>query len=645
MAEMTGTRRRAGEPADIPSGTLVDLFHEGLARGPGEVGMLRRRPSGEWASFSRDEIATTVREIAGGLRDAGFERGDRVGILSSTRMEWALADYGIILAGLVSVPVYPSLTSGQILHVLSDSEVKGIFVEGEEELRKLSEIRGELPALEWVVLFDEVGSTTSTDRGIVSLDDLRARGRETRAGTEDAHRNDRGAREQDARETRPDDLATLIYTSGTTGTPKGVMLTHANLYTNVVVCSDLLPLSTEDRCLSWLPLAHVLERMAGHYLMWQSGPAIAYAESRDTVARDMVEVRPTIMISVPRLYQKFYEKAAEKAAAGGSLKEKIFSKAADVARDRGRRRLEGRRTGPWLKLRHRIFDRLVYRKLRARTGGRMRFMVSGGAPLQPAIGAFFWGADLPILEGYGLTETSPVLTVNPPDATRLGTAGPPVAGTELKIADDGEILCRGPQVMKGYYRNEEATREAFTGDGWFRTGDIGRIDPDGYLSITDRKKQILVTSYGKNIAPGPVEAAMESSPLIEHALLIGDGRKFPIALVQPEWSALAKALGRSSDEDPEALATNPGSDDRLETEVEGRVQDFARYEQPRAVLVVPDRFSVESGELTPTMKIRRRVVEERYAEAIDGEYAEAERAWEAEKAGDPGAAERETSSG
>jgi long-chain acyl-CoA synthetase len=605
-----------GPSFGLEPGTLVDLFLGGAHRHADAVAMRIRRGAGEWDERTHARVEERVRSLALGLRSLGLERGARVGILSRTRAEWAECDFGLIMSGLVGVPVYPSLPSEQVAYVLGDAGVRAVFAEDQSQYDKLVEARPELPRLERVFSFEPVDA--AAELPVQGLSDLVARG--------DAGEADLDAYEAYARATGPDDLATLIYTSGTTGTPKGVMLTHHNLYSNALLCAEVLPLSEEDRHLSWLPLSHIFERTAGHYVMWHRGVSVSYAESVDTIVRDLGEVRPTISTGVPYLYDKIYERAQKAAHEGGGLKLAIFRWARRVGEERADRVLAHADVGVWLGLRYRLADRLVFSRLRERTGGRLRYFVSGGGPLSPTVARFMWAAGLPILEGYGLTETSPVLTVNPPGATKLGTVGPPIPETALRIAEDGEILCRGPQVMKGYFRNEEATREAFTADGWLRTGDIGSLDEDGYLSITDRKKELLVTAGGKNVAPAPVERAVERSRFVAHAVLVGDKRNFPIVVVQPAFENVGEWARRRGVEatDPAGLIAARPVQELIDRQVHGRTEDFDHHEKPGWILLVPDVFGVETGELTPTLKVKRRVIDDRYAGAIDRAYRAAD---------------------
>ncbi|HKJ93733.1 MAG TPA: long-chain fatty acid--CoA ligase, partial [Longimicrobiales bacterium] len=439
-----------------------------------------------------------------------------------------------------------------------------------------------------------------------------------------------GAREEDAgkgadfREralsVKPDDVATILYTSGTTGPPKGVMLTHQNIYSNTQAVKPLLPMVSADVGLSFLPLCHILQRMVD-YRQFQAGMTICYADISE-VAQALGEIHPTIVVSTPRLYEKVYN--AVMSATG--VKGKLVRWAKGVGQRAADARLAGRRPALGTRLQFAIADRLVFHKLRERVGGRLKFFVSGGAPLAEHIARFFYSAGIMVLEGYGLTETSPVTNVNTLDDFRFGTVGKAVPGTELMIADDGEILVRGPQVMKGYFNLPDATAEAIDDDGWFHTGDIGEIDADGYLRITDRKKDLIVTAGGKNIAPQPIENYVKQSTLVEEAVMLGDRRPYPVILVVPAFDALRDWASRQgvTETDDAALLENEQVKRHLEDEVFGLVSDFARFERPKKIGMLATEFTVEGGELTPTMKVKRRVVESRYADVIDALYGQEE---------------------
>lgn len=617
-------REARGEALEgLTGGTLADVFLEGL-KGHAGVAASRRREEGGWESFERAELAGRIRRIAAGLREIGGEPGDRVAILSHTRLEWALADWGALLGRQVVVTVYPVLPPDQVLHILRDSEARIVFAADAEQLAKLVEIEDELEQLDAVVLFDPAPRAPTGDLSVLTLAELEDEGDGATVESFEA----------EVRRIRPDDLATLVYTSGTTGTPKGVMLTHENLYANVRQCAHVLPIGPDDVMLSWLPLSHAFERTVGHFLAWGCDAQVAYADSTDTVARDMPEVAPTLMIGVPRMYEKFYEKVEEAVMRGGPVKRLIFAFARHVGATYTERRSHGRRLGPLTAAGHWLADRLVFSKMRARTGERIRYFISGAAPLSPEINRFFYAAGMTVLEGYGLTETSPVTNVNLPDDIRFGTVGPPLAGTEVRIADDDEILFRGPQVMKGYYRNEEATRAALEPDGWVHTGDLGELDADGFLTITGRKKNVIITSAGKNVAPKKLEERMARSPYVENVVLIGDRRKFTIALAVPNLAALQKAFPdrEVSLADRPSLAFEPEVEELLERDLLGRLQEFARHERPKLVIPIPEGFTVDNGTLTPTMKVKRVAVTERFAELIEKRYEEAEREYDREQA-------------
>lgn len=608
-------------PPDYRAGTVVDLYLDGLTP-PRDEAARTRNADGTWSPHSSDEVAERVREIALGLRSVGLVRGERVAILSHTRLEWALADFGIVMAGLTSVPVYPVLPSDQVRYVLADAGAKAIILADEEQLAKILSVRDELPALERVYVIDPIASQAEAGEGgslaVASLDELMAAGRSAEAELGATY-------EPHARATRPDDLATLIYTSGTTGIPKGVMLSHGNFHANALMATSVLSMSRDDVALSLLPLAHVFERLAGHYSMWYMGVTIAYAESPMTAARDLGEVKPTVMAAVPRVYEKILERVEAVAREGGPAKVRIFAWARRVGELKAERELAGRPVGPVLGFQAAIADRLVFAKLRARMGGNIRYFISGGAPLSAPVAKFFLAAGLPVVEGYGLTETSPVLTFNPVDAVRIGTVGRPIPGTDLRIAEDGEILARGPQIMQGYLNRPEATAEAIDPDGWFHTGDIGEIDDDGYLRITDRKKDLIVTAYGKNIAPQPIEAEIKRHPLVAEAVMLGDRRKFPIVLVVADLEAVRRTMPELDAVSDDELVGEARLVSALEEAVAARTAHLARHQRPREILVLPRPFTIEGGELTPKLSVKRRVVSTRYADEIEALYERAER--------------------
>ncbi len=608
MATRTEGRQYVANPATLPEGTLAGLLFETVETWD-KADALRRKVDGEWRSFSHAEILQTVGRVSLGLRALGLERGDRVAILSENRPEWAEADFAALCTGIEDVPVYATLPANQVKYILDDSGVRLVFVSTAEQLAKVQEVWDGLPAVERVVVFDDV---EDDDDRVMTFRELVALG----AREEDAGKG--GDLKERALSVQPDDVATILYTSGTTGPPKGVMLTHRNIYSNTMAVKPILPMLPEDIGLSFLPLCHILQRMVD-YRQFHAGMTICYADIAD-VAMALSEVHPTIVVSTPRLYEKVYN--AVMSATG--VKGRLVLWAKEVGQRNADARLSGRSPSPGTRLQFAIADRLVFRKLRARVGGRLKFFVSGGAPLAEHIARFFYSAGIMVLEGYGLTETSPVTNVNTLDDFRFGTVGKAVPGTEIMIADDGEILVRGPQVMKGYFNLPDATREAIDKDGWFRTGDIGEIDADGYLRITDRKKDLIVTAGGKNIAPQPIENYVKQSPLIEEAVMLGDRRPYPIILVVPSFPILRDWAAKQgiTEANDGALLEDERVARRLEEEVFNLVADFARFERPKKIGLLATEFTVESGELTPTMKVKRRVVENRYADVITALYGE-----------------------
>lgn len=597
----------SGGPPPEPA-TLTQLFFEATEKFDKPDALMFKR-GGSYQAISHREILRRVQHAALGLASLGVKPRDRVGILSENRPEWAIADYAALTSGVTDVPIYPTLPPDQVAYILNDAGVVALFLSTPEQAAKIAEIRSQVPSLLHVISFDEAGSAAD-----MTLVELEKRGAAAETPQSVAQYK------ATAESVMADDLATLIYTSGTTGNPKGVMLTHNNIRSNVEVTKCKLPFEGNDIALSFLPLSHIFQRM-GDYLMFATGSTIAYAESLDTVPANMMEVRPTIVFSVPRLYEKMYARVLQNALAGGFLKRKIFFWARDVADQWANVKLAGGKPAGLLAMKYSLAQKLVFSKLKARTGGRLRFFVSGGAPLAPEINKFFYAAGLIILEGYGLTETSPVIGVNTPTDFRIGTIGKPVDGVEVMIAPDGEILTRGPNVMKGYYNNPTATAEAIDADGWFHTGDIGEIR-DGFIAITDRKKDIIVTAGGKNIAPQPIENLVKTNKYISQAVMIGDKRKFPAMLIVPDFEQLESWAKKMNIiwTDRAQLLHLPTVQMKMEQEVMEMVEPMAHYEKPKKIALLEHDFSLERGEMTPTQKVKRRVVDKHYKELIDSLY-------------------------
>ncbi len=596
--------------APVERDTIPRIFLHAVDR-YARADALRYRDGAAWRAIPHREVEERAARLAAALAAGGVQRGDRVAILSENRPEWAVADYAVLGMGAIVVPVYGTLPANQVAYILENCGARVVFASTPAQVGKVLEVRGELPALERVVAFDDPAGAPGVERFADVLE----------AGRAAIERGATGSFREAALRVERDDVATLIYTSGTTGDPKGVMLTHYNLASNVAACLQHglgSIIRTGDTALSFLPLSHVFERMVD-YLYWDQGVCIAYAESMDRVADNLLEVRPQIAVSVPRLFEKIYAKAT--GATG--LRKHIVAWARRVGDRAADERLAGREPSGALGLQFRLADRLVFSRLRERTGGRLDNFVSGGAPLAAGIARFFHAAGLPVYEGYGLTETSPVIAVNRPGHVKLGTVGQVVPGVEVRIGAQGEILTRGPHVMKGYWNNPEATAKAVDAEGWFHTGDVGELDADGFLRITDRLKDIIVTAGGKNIAPQPIENDAAMSPYVAQAVMIGDRRPFPVLLLVPDFDNLA-AWAKQQGIDPTdraALVGDPRVRQLLERDALGRLGEFARYELPKKVALIPEELSIESGTLTPTLKVKRRVVEARYRELIEAMYA------------------------
>ena len=604
------TQSAAPPLAPVARDTVNKIFLGAVERFGLPRAMLYKR-GGQWHPISHAEVEARVTRLAAALSEMGVQPGDRVAILSENRPEWAIADFAALGLGALDVPIYPTLPANQIAYILEDCGARAVFVSTAQQLAKITEIRGGLPELAHVVAFDDPGGAA----GVLRWDDVLETGR--RAVEEGRFADFR----ERALAIGPDEVATLIYTSGTTGTPKGVMLTHGNLASNVAAVLQHgfhAVITRGDTVLSFLPLSHVFERMVD-YVYFDVGCTVAYAESIDAVGENLVETSPQVAVSVPRLFEKIYTRVTGATGA----KKLIVGWARGVGGRAADLKLAGREPSGALALQYRIADKLVFGKLRARTGGGLRAFVSGGAPLSADIARFFHAAGLPVYEGYGLTETSPVIAVNKPGKVRLGTVGPVVPGVEVAIAEgSGEILTRGHHVMKGYWNNPDATAEVIDADGWFHTGDIGHVDSDGFLHITDRLKNLLVTAGGKNIAPQPMENVAATSPYVAQVVMIGDRRAFPSFLVVPDFenlNAWAKQHGIATG-DRRALCREPRVVELLEKETTGRLGEFARYEVPKKILLLPEEFTIDNGMLTPTLKVKRKAVEKTYAEEIEALY-------------------------
>ena len=551
--------------------TIPGLLRHACETHPKSNAFLVRR-AGEWVPVSIETFSAQVAAASAWLRAQGIHPGDRIAILSESRYEWAVVDMAILSMGAITVPLYHTLPASQIAPLLEDAGVIGAFVSNAAEEEKLK----------LVLAGDKKPSGNGTLRFVWSFD---AAGLPAGAASGEASYP----------EPKPEDVATIIYTSGTTGVPKGVMLTHANILAEVVLGLRTWDVGVGDSYLSFLPLSHVLERCSGLYTMVYAGVTIAYAESFDRLARDLREVRPTVVLAVPRLYEKVIARAVETAAGAGHFTRAIFDRAYKVAVECGRLENDRRAIPPWLALERAIGKMLVYGKIGRGLGGRTRLRVSGGAPLNREMALFYRGAGLPIHEGYGLTETSSAISVNTFAHHKVGTAGQLFQEIEVRTAEDGELLVKGPVVMKGYWHKPEETDEALE-DGWLHTGDIGNIDSEGYLTITDRKKDLIVTSGGKKVAPQPIEAALKNSPRIQEALVLGDGHKFIAALIVPAAGAAREAIAE---------------------DVERVNGPLAPFERIKRFELIPDDLTVEKGLMTPSLKLKRKAVVEHHREVVE----------------------------
>jgi long-chain acyl-CoA synthetase len=603
-----GETRAAREPS-----TIVEVFERAM-RVHARADLLNYKRAGEWRSISSENFMRRVRRVALGLHALGLGRGERAGILSESSPEWVVVDVGCQFAGVVNVPVYPTLAPQQVCYILDDSGARLLFVQNSAALERVRAAVGVCKGLLNVVVMEG----EADGDGALTLAELEARGAELEASRP-------GLLEEVSGAISPEDLATIIYTSGTTGEPKGVMLTHSNVVSNLIGTSERLAFTPEDVVLSVLPLSHVFERGA-MYMYLHHGAKVYFAESIEKVGENLREVRPTLVVAVPRLYEKIYARIKEKAAEGGKAKTAILMWAVRVARQWAQRVIWKRPVPAWLALEHKLASRIVFSKWRDGVGGRIRLFLAGGAALPEELGLIFYGAGLPIVQGYGLTETSPVITVNGPVDNRVGTVGRPIRHVEVRIAEDGEIESRGPNVMRGYYNKPEATREVFTTDGWFKTGDIGTLDAEGYLRITDRKKELFKTSGGKYVAPQPIEQRIKRSRFVNQVVLIGNGRKFAAALIVPDWEMLRSyAQHKGLDcKTPSEFCRHPRVIDLFQRQVDSVTEDLSRFERVKRVALLERELTVEGGELTPTLKVKRRVVDDKYKEIIDRLYAEAE---------------------
>ncbi len=595
--------------------TIPQMFQKLTAKFENESRpVLLHKIEGKYVGITYSDLRRRAELFAFGLAALGVKRGERVSIISENRPEWVVADQAVAALGGVTVPLYPTMTAKQNEYIFNDAGVRFAVVSNQFQLNKVLRVRENIPTLEKIILMADKSGPIEPDVVLFS--------RVMEIGEQFARDNPDYVSASRAM-VRPHDLLTLIYTSGTTGNPKGVMLTHDNLVSNIIASAQVIDFGPNDLLLSFLPLSHSFERMAGYYTAFSCGATVAYAESVETVRDNMLEVRPTIVTTVPRLFERIYSRVLKQVDSGSRVERKVFHWAVKVGKAYATTVRMGKRHSPILALQRAVADRLVFSKLREKTGGRMRFFVSGGAALAREFGEFFEAAGLTILEGYGLTESSPVIAANRLHHYKWGSVGAAIPGVEIRIADDGEILARGPNIMKGYWNNPEATREVLDSEGWLHTGDIGHLDVEGYLCITDRKKHLFVSSGGKNIAPQPIENLFLSSKYIEQFMLIGDRRMFLTALIVPDFDALKDYADSNKIPytDNIELTRHPAVNDLIEANIAQIQKDLANFERVRKFTLLDRQFTIEDGELTPTQKVRRKAIEERYKSIIESMYA------------------------
>ncbi len=614
-ADPPAARRKMPSAGDLslrqPPLAIPVMFRRTAQAYPQKTALRHKTESG-WSTITYAEFAQRVRNLALGLMDLGVAHGARVALISENRPEWAVADLAILSIGAVNVPLYTTLTPAQVRYIVRDSESVVLIVSGKKQLEKALKIRAELPALRHLVVID---APEDLPEDVLTLEAVERRGAELPDGDAELTRRSEAV--------HPDDLASIIYTSGTTGDPKGAMLTHDNFMSNAQSAAPLFQVQENDLFLSFLPLSHVFERLAGHYFPLLVGATIAYAESVFTVQSNMVEMQPTIMASVPRLYEALESRIRDGIAKQPDGKRRMAEWALKVGWGYHSKRVRGETPGLISSLLYPLADRLVLAQLRQRiTGGRLRYFISGGAPLPVTTAEYLTSMGLHLIEGYGLTETSPVICANLPKRTKLGTVGPPIPGVEVAIAEDGEILSRGPHIMRGYFGMPDATAQAINADGWFHTGDIGELDSEGYLKITGRKKDIIVLANGKNVAPQPIEAMVKASPYVANIVLFGDRQQQIVALVVPDLDHL-RSWARKQDipvKELEELVKLPQVKKLFKSEIDRLTEEVADFEKIRRFTLLTRDFSQERDEITPTLKIKRRVVAEHYAGEIAAMY-------------------------
>ena len=599
--------------AAVEFNTLTEMFDRLCKKyaGSGRY-VYMSKVGGNYVGITFDELYRRVALFAHGLHALGLKQGEKVAILSENRPEWPISDLACLALGLVDVPIFPTLTPKQVEYILDHGDVSTVIVSNAFQLNKVLRIKNSVKSLRRAIIMNQ--KEANGDKFVLDFSEVYEAGKKPHEKAPD----------QFAKwlaKAKPSDVATIIYTSGTTGEPKGVILTHGNFAANIKGALEHIEINDDDTLLSFLPISHSFERMAGYYTALTAGATVSYAESIETVAQNLMEVKPTIVTTVPRLFERIHTLILKNVESGSASKRRIFYWALSV----GRKYFAARKRGgldPILRAQYALADRLVLSKLKERTGGRIKFFVSGGAALARELGEFFESAGIMIIEGYGMTEASPVISANRIDDYKFGSVGKPLRNVQVKIAEDGEILTRGPHVMMGYYKNKAATEEAIDKEGWLHTGDIGHFDTDGFVVITDRKKHLFVNSGGKNIAPQPIENLLQQSKFVDQVVLIGDKRRFNTALIVPDFDNIEEYAKeqRIQYRTREDILSNEKVNEAVKKDINELQKDLAKYEQVRRFKLLASPFTIENGDLTPTLKVKRKIVEQKYADLIESMY-------------------------
>jgi len=587
---------------------LASMIQESIKKF-GDKTAMRYRERRQWKSISYGELGEQILATAKALLEEGIQEGDMVGIFAQNRPEWAIADFAILSIKAVSVPIYATNTAGQAAYIAGDADLKIVFVGDQTQYDKVKSFIGTQKQLRKIVALDSKIKLQGNDS--VGMDDFMETGRKSRRDADVAAKTAAGT---------CDDIATLIYTSGTTGDPKGAVLTHTNLFSQFKALDVRFNVGTADRSLCFLPLSHAYERAWSYYIFYR-GAANSYVSNPRDIVVFMPEVKPTCMVSVPRLYEKIYATVYDKLEKASAAQKKIFHWGVSIGREYAFKKKDNKMVGPLLKIQHAIADKLILSKIRDVVGGPKNFFSAGGAPLSKEIEEFFFAAGLLVCQGYGLTETSPMISCNSPQAFKFGTVGKPILGCEVRIGEQGEIQARGPNIMKGYHNKPEETRETFL-DGWFKTGDVGFVDEDGFLVITDRIKDLIITAQGKNVAPQHIEMTVGKDIYIEQIVTIGDKRKYISALIVPSFASLEQYAkdNKISFTSREDLVNNPAIIDFYGSRIKDLSAELPNYEKIVRFTLIPHEFTQDEGEVTPTMKIKRKVIAEKYKDIIDKMY-------------------------